>query len=129
MDWKASLDTTFSDIWKGSNLRRLLALWVVSLAALTLYGTTTHSLLVPKISPSNELSSPYIKEIDLKNYPPTLHELKSSVGPWSNLIEITEATIPTFKAISQITQTYTRHFGRITYALDVSTDVQNPSTM
>jgi len=53
MDWKTSLDTTFSDIWRGQNLRRLLALWLVSLAALALYGTTTNSIPLPDITPED----------------------------------------------------------------------------
>lgn len=58
MDWKSSLDTTFSDIWKGRNLNRLLLLWLSSLATLALYGTTTASLPLPKIPTNSEVSRP-----------------------------------------------------------------------
>ena len=54
MDWKTSLDTTFSDIWRGRNLRRLLTLWLVSLATLALYGTTTNSIPLPDIFADDE---------------------------------------------------------------------------
>lgn len=50
MDWKTSLDTTFSDIWRGRNLRRLLTLWLIGLATLALYGTTTNSIPLPEIT-------------------------------------------------------------------------------
>ena len=108
MDWRARFDTTFSDIWRGRNLRRLLLLWLAGLITLTVYGTTTNTLPVPDLS----------------------EELTPSAGPmprqWSNDKNsanhlcgdftggLTMASHACSETIVQMAQVWTAHVDRMT---------------